>query len=338
MPEKVVARRDEIGADLSLIRSLVFLFLAALCLLPASGCHKRPGIVWELAPDGKQPKARSVAELAERYDSEHCGECHQEVYRQWKNSIHARPLIGTGRTVGSLGATITSGLMEWGYSGVTDFKDVRLEHLMTCAKCHLPQLAEATDDVAREIAGDLSRWADAKSEEDDGKLAEVEAKLSSLTIGCLVCHNRNAIVHKWTDGYPLPKTVYGSKGEGHFCGFYPKSAKSPVLGESIFCGQCHGQGPNFEFDNPTQCTTAYSSYLFSYRANGGKEECQDCHMRKQKQGHDMRSYTDPRMSSVALDFTMEAVFLMLGDGRNKTQGVAASVTMVNRAGHSIPDG
>jgi hypothetical protein len=228
--------------------------------------------------------------------------------------------------------------MEWGYSGVTEPVNVRLEHLMSCAKCHLPQLSEATDNVAREIATDLLRWADAKGDEDIKTQKEVEAKLSTLNIGCLVCHNRSAIIHKWTDGYPGPKTVYGSKGKDHLSGLYPKSVKSPVMGESIFCGQCHGQGPNFEFDNPTQCTTAYSSYLFSYKANGGKEECQDCHMRKQKQGHDMRSYADPRMSKAAVDFTLGTVLTRIWNGKDEVSGIVATVTMVNKAGHSIPDG
>jgi len=50
--------------------------------------------------------------------------------------------------------------------------------------------------------------------------------------------------------------------------------------ESILCGQCHGQGPNFDLEEPTQCATLYGSYNFAYRAEGGTETCQDCHMKK----------------------------------------------------------
>ena len=155
---------------------------------------------------------------------------------------------------------------------------------------------------------------------------------------CLTCHNTKAIVHKWADGYPEPRTVYGVKGEGHYCGFYPFSKTSPVLKESIFCGQCHGQGPNFEFDNPTQCATTYSSYLFSYKGRGGKEDCQDCHMRKFKQGHDILSYKDPRMIKEFVEMSVAASPEQVWDGSRLGPGIVASVTMLNKAGHSIPDG
>ncbi len=310
----------------------------SLCLLLLPSCYTRPGISWRPGPDGKQPKARTVAELSDRYDSRHCGECHEEIYGQWKNSIHSRSLLGSGRTAGALAAAVSNGLMEWSHSGVAESTDVRVEHLMSCAKCHLPQLSEASDDVAREVAAAILRLSDAKGDEDAKTVKELEGKLSALNIGCLVCHNRSAVIHKWADGYPRAKTVYGIKGKEHLCGLYPKGAVSPVLRESIFCGQCHGQGPNFEFDNPTQCSTAYSSYLFSYRAKGGKEECQDCHMRKQKQGHDMRSYTDPRMVKEAVDFRFGTAVAGNRDGRGEPPRILASVTMVNRAGHGIPDG
>lgn len=316
------------------------LLLAALWLAAAAGCatYQKPHTWWEPGSDGKLAKVRSVAELAARYDSEHCGECHGEIYRQWKNSIHSRSVFGTGRTAGSLQTTVTNGLMEWKNSGVRDTEDVRVEHLMGCAKCHLPQLSDATDEVARELVEDIFRWADAKDDKDMLTISAMEEKLKSLNIGCLVCHNIKGIVHKWADGYPKPRVVYGPKGGDHFCGVFPRAEKSPAMGDAIFCGQCHGQGPNFEFDNPTQCATAYSSYLFSYRGGGGKEECQDCHMRKEKQGHDIQSYRDPRMIRMAVDFSFGAEPARVLAGGKETAGVVAQVTMVNRTGHGIPDG
>lgn len=315
----------------------VGLFAAAVALV-AAGCYERPGILWEPGADGKLPRVRTVAELSERYDSEHCGECHAEIYGQWKNSIHSRSIVGTGRTTGSLQTTLTNGLMAWLTANVADTPDVKVEHLMGCAKCHLPQLSDAEDNVAREVAADIIRWAEAKDDKDEKTQRALEAKLSSLNIGCLVCHNQKAVVHKWADGYPLPRAVYGSKGEKHFCGIFPRAVKSPIMGESIFCGQCHGLGPNFEVDNPTQCATAYGSYLFSYKAKGGAEECQDCHMRKFGQGHDIQSYRDPRLIKAALDFSLGASAARVLSGNEERDGVVARVVMVNRAGHSIPDG
>ena len=54
--------------------------------------------------------------------------------------------------------------------------------------------------------------------------------------------------------------------------------KSPLLKDPLFCGQCHGLGPNLEFETPVQCATLYGSYLHAYLPNGGSRTCQDCHM------------------------------------------------------------
>lgn len=313
-------------------------FLLALSLLALGGCYKRPGVFRDRDTGGNLPKARSVAELSDRYASEHCEKCHGAIYDEWKRSIHSRSIFGTGRTAATLSSTVKNGFMEWSYSGVKGNGDLRVKDLMGCAKCHLPQLAEATDNVAVEIVDDIVSLAAARKEGDDRRVGELETKLKSLNLGCLTCHNTKAIVHKWADGKPEPRTVYGVKGQGHFCGFYPYSKTSATLKESIFCGQCHGQGPNFEFDNPTQCATAYSSYLFSYRSRGGKEDCQDCHMRKFKQGHDIASYKDPRMIEAFLEFSVAAASGPVWDGERIGPGVVAGVTILNKAGHGIPDG
>ena len=63
-----------------------------------------------------------------------------------------------------------------------------------------------------------------------------------------------------------------------------KMKKSPIMDESILCGQCHGLGPNLELEEPSQCATLYGSYLMSYTADGGHEKCQECHMKKSKLG------------------------------------------------------
>ena len=47
-------------------------------------------------------------------------------------------------------------------------------------------------------------------DDDEATAGREEAKLKSLNINCLVCHNRNAVIHKWTDGFPQKDTVYGS--------------------------------------------------------------------------------------------------------------------------------
>jgi len=288
----------------------------------------------------EQPKAKTIAELAARYDSSLCVECHEEAHEQWENSLHARSILGTPRTAPTIITAIEKGLKNFPYSGVKEDKDITVEHLMICAKCHLPQLDEATDDVAREIVATIRGWMKANKEENDDLAEELEEKIASLNIGCMVCHNKLALIHKWADGYPQPDTVYGSQDGEHEDENLPKMAESKSLSESIFCGQCHGQGPNFEFDHPSQCATAYGSYLFAYVAHGGSESCQECHMTKSGLGHDMQSYNSEEMIEMALDVEVEGRSLFWR--KNKAEGIIPlgiiDVSLYNKSGHGIPDG
>ena len=58
-------------------------------------------------------------------------------------TVRSRSIFGTGRTAATLSSTVKSGFMEWSYSGVKENRDLRVKDLMGCAKCHLPQLADA---------------------------------------------------------------------------------------------------------------------------------------------------------------------------------------------------
>jgi hypothetical protein len=289
------------------------------------------------------PKATTIKELAERYDSSKCMECHEEAYDQWENSLHSHSILGSPRTAPTILTAIDMGLKNFPYSGVKSDDDLTVEHLMFCAKCHLPQLEDATDDVAREIVAALRGWQKAGREEDDEKYEELEATIASLNIGCTVCHNKMALIHKWADGYPQPDTIYGASGTqdgDHEDETFIKMAEAPALGESIFCGQCHGQGPNFELDHPSQCGTLYGSYLFSYVAHGGSETCQECHMHKSGLGHDMQSYKSEELVAMAFDIKVESRSLFWR--KNKAEGVlpigVINVEIYNKAGHVIPDG
>jgi Outer membrane cytochrome MtrC/MtrF-like, domains II/IV len=283
-------------------------------------------------------KANSIAELVARYDSSSCVECHQDVHDQWSRSVHSRSIFGNGRTAATFMTAIRNGLMEWPASGVKSPKDVKVEHLMGCAKCHLPQLADATDQVAQEIVSTIQEWQDAVMEDDEARIEKARKTLTSLNINCLVCHNRNAIIHKWTDGFPQKDTVYGSQDGEHADPKFTKLAKSPVMSESILCGQCHGQGPNFELQNPTQCATAYGSYLFAYIPEGGNKTCQQCHMRESGLGHDMQSYRSEVMAKKAVDMQVTAQGVFWRDNRTPRPKATVRVELTNHAGHGVPDG
>ncbi|MBW1670627.1 MAG: cytochrome C [Deltaproteobacteria bacterium] len=321
---------------MGVLRIVTFLFLVS-CVWSSYGlCGTKPAEV---------PKAKTIAELAARYDSSSCEECHEEKYEQWSNSLHAVSILGTPRTAPTILTSIDMGLKLFPYSGVKTDDDVEVRHLMMCAKCHLPQLDEATDDVAREIVKTVRDWLSAcqKSVEDEDYediADELEEKIASLNIGCLVCHNKKAIVHKWKDGYPQPDTIYAFQEGEHDHPDFTAMGKAPALNESIFCGQCHGEGPNFELDEPSQCATLYGSYLFAYIPEGGHDTCQECHMAKSGLGHDMQAYRDEDMIKMAFDIEVEAMSHFWR--KDSVEGViplgVINVEIYNKSGHAIPDG
>lgn len=277
-------------------------------------------------------RAKSIDELAARYDSSSCKECHEEIYEQWEKSGHAHLLWGTGgRYAATLKSTITRGLMKWPYSGVKKPQDVKMKHLWGCFQCSLPQAKEADDKVAKEIVKAIFNVRIPKNRE----------KLKKLNINCLVCHQLKAIIHKWTYGPVEKNVIYGSHDGEHPCEEYPILKKSPYMDESIFCGQCHGLGPtHFGLEQPTQCPTLYGYYLYSYIPKGGHETCQDCHMKKFNKGHQMPAYKDPDMRKAAIDFDVDAYsFYWRNEWKKPLIPLAVvKVKMTNKAGHGFPDG
>ena len=317
----------------------ILAMLAASIVLPGQAfADGKVGIGRQETIAAKSGKAKTIAELAKMYDSSSCIECHQEQHDQSQKSIHSKSIFGTARTAMTFITSIENGLMEQPYSGVKSPKDVKVEHLMGCAKCHLPQLADAEDSVAQELVTTLYSWKEALKKKDKVASDTLEAKLKSVSINCLICHNRNAITHKWQDGYPKAGVVYGSNDGDHPSDKFPKMANSPIMKEAIQCGQCHGLGPNMELDQPTQCCTSYASYLWVYKAEVGQENCQECHMTKSKLGHNIQGYRDPAMYKNAVDFKVEAFGYHWRDGADIKPKAVVKIEMTNRSGHSIPDG
>jgi Zn-finger protein len=273
-------------------------------------------------------KAKTVDELAKMYDVSSCKKCHEAIFKEWEASIHARSLIGTGRTMATIKTAITDGMMkEWAKSGIKEVKDIKVEHMMHCLKCHLPQLKDATDEVAQQIATAVI----------DGDPATLE----KVNINCIICHNRKALIHKYVDGEPEPNVIYGNKEGAHADKMFTALKKSPIMKESILCGQCHGLGPNFELANPTQCATLYGSYLHNYVAstNGTPETCQDCHMTNYKTGHVMPSYRSPEIAKNAVNVDVDAKgYQALYKAGEHIPTAVVVVKMTSNAGHRIPDG
>lgn len=280
-------------------------------------------------------KAKTIDELVKRYDSSSCKECHAGIHTQWEQSHHHKTLIGTkGRTTSTWTAYLTQALPEDKVlkgSGVKTLKDVKFVHMKPCSVCHLPQLEDATDEVANQVAQAIVN--------NDVKV------LDKLSINCVICHNTKAIIRHFRDGYPEKGVIYGPKGIGaHGDKNYPTAKKSSIMKDSAFCGQCHS-GPNIiGFDEPQYCTSNYDSYLHAYVPLGKTETCQDCHMRGENLGHTFPPiYDDEKLTVARLRKWIDLEVDSLGYEFRPTVPelipmVVVKTTVTSRIGHRYPDG
>ncbi|MCL4475883.1 MAG: cytochrome c family protein [Nitrospirae bacterium] len=270
-------------------------------------------------------KAKTIDELAKMFDSSGCKSCHAEIYSQWEKSHHARPLMGVK------GGLMLTPLATKGATAFSpdDPKKATLKNF-PCFKCHLPQaVTSAEDSVAVELAEAL--------------LAKDSAKVAKLQITCIVCHNNKAIIHKRELGEPEKGVLYGSKNvDAHGDKTFTKVKKSAIMHESVFCGQCHGQGPNLEFDQAFQCANLYGSYMHAYIPAGGTQTCQDCHMKK---GDHLiaPNFNDDKATSEllakAINLDVQTIgYEWLRKAATYVPKIVVETKITTTAGHRIPDG
>jgi hypothetical protein len=274
-------------------------------------------------------RAKTIDELAKMYDSSSCKACHAEIYAQWEKSHHARPLMGVKG-----GLMLTPLALKKGEKGSTAFSEDDPKKMtiknFPCFKCHLPQaVTSAEDSVAIELTEAL--------------LAKDSAKIGKLQITCIVCHNEKAIIHKRELGVPEKGVLYGMKDvAAHMDGTFKTVKKSAIFKDSVFCGQCHGLGPNLEFDQAFQCANLYGSYLHNYVSSGGTRTCQECHM--QKGDHLIApNFNDDKQTSElyakAIDMDVQAfAYEWLRKAGAYVPKIVVNVKLRSSAGHRIPDG
>lgn len=282
-------------------------------------------------------KAKSIDELAKMYDSSSCKGCHAEMYSQWEKSHHARPLMG-----------VKGGLMltPLAMKGATAFspddpKKATIKNF-PCFKCHLPQaIISAADSVAVELTEALLTAADEKAS--DKAKADAKGKVAKLQITCIVCHNTKAIIHKRELGEPGSNVLYGNKDvAAHPDKTFTSVKKSAIMTDSVFCGQCHGLGPNLEFDQAFQCANLYGSYLHAYIPSGGTQTCQNCHMANSD--HLIApNFNDDKQTSelLAKALTLDVQTLgyeWLRKAKDYYPKVVVNTKITSSAGHRIPDG
>ena len=282
-----------------------------------------PAVPIEAGPIAVMPnKPSSIDELIMWYDSSSCQECHEEIYAQWENSAHARPLMGVGDLV-FLGPVIRRG-----HLAVKNPKDATGRNF-PCFKCHLPQAMNLPDPVYAQIARAV--------------FANDKETLRKLNISCLVCHNEMAITHSLFYGRPETGVLYGAQDlEDHEDENYPVIKKSAIMNRSVMCGQCHGLGPNMEFENPVQCATLFGSYLHNYIPAGGLKTCQDCHMENGDHSV-LPNFNDKEGTSARLaqsiELNVETLgYQFLGPKKQYAPVAAVKTRVISSAGHRIPDG
>ena len=274
-------------------------------------------------------KAKTIDELAKMFDSSRCKSCHAEIYAQWEKSHHARPLMGVKG-----GLMLTPLALKKGEKGSTAFSEDDPKKMKIgnypCFKCHLPQaISSAEDSVAVELTEAL--------------LAKDSTKVAKLQITCIVCHNEKAIIHKRELGAPEKGVMYSAKAvESHPDSTFKTVKKSAIMKDSVYCGQCHGLGPNLEFDQAFQCANLYGSYLHNYVSGGGTKSCQDCHMKK---GDHLiaPNFNDDKQTSAlladALSLDVETLgYEWLRKANMYTPKIVVNTKITSSAGHRIPDG
>jgi len=266
------------------------------------------------AAGASDQKARTLTELIAMFDSSSCKECHEEIHAQWETSHHARSIMGI----------FMDRYLQRGVLSVKNPDDATKKNF-PCFKCHFPQLEYATDEVASEIAAAI--------------LGKDKATMKKLNINCLVCHNQKGVVH----GRPERGMLYGTNSVSeHEDKRYKRVKASPIMKRPVMCGQCHGLGPNLEFEHPVQCATLYGSYLHAYVPSGGAKTCQECHMKDADHScppdFNKRGEVSARLKK-ALPMEVDTLVYKSQFTPGKIIPMLVVKTKItSKAGHRIPDG
>ncbi|MBI5195007.1 MAG: hypothetical protein HZA10_01650 [Nitrospirae bacterium] len=265
--------------------------------------------------------AATIDELVAPYDSSKCGECHDDIHKDWAGSWHGKSIVDP-RVLKTFKTFILSGL-DKSKAARKDLKDV-------CLGCHAPQIRDASDELVVKISDMIITAVDDKNE---AKREAAKKELAKLNINCIACHNLYAV----PDGNPQPKTIYGTgkaqdttphKDEIGF-----NSVKSEYFKTSKFCGKCHGcELPSKE------CPTIYSSYEEHYLMHGGKETCQGCHMKEASHKFPGIYEKDFAKDAVEINISASPTEYVYHLENRIVPGLVMNIKLTNHSGHGIPHG
>jgi mono/diheme cytochrome c family protein len=241
-------------------------------------------------------KANTIDELMAPYDSSQCTDCHEEIHENWAKSWHAKSVTDP-RTLRSFRTFILSGVDK-----LPEVKRTMLRDM--CLMCHVPAAANASDELATQIAGLIVTAADDK---DASKRDAATKELAKLNINCLACHGTKT--PGGLGGTPLePNKIYGpgvAEDPPHKDEIGFETIKSEMIQKAEFCAPCHhGCPPGM---TSKECPTQWTVYQEHYLAHGGKSTCQDCHM----QGEDGANHRFPGIyekdfAGTAIELTLNA--------------------------------
>lgn len=275
-------------------------------------------------------QATTIDELVAPYNVEGCADCHEVIYDEWKDSWHGKSIIDS-RVLRTWRTFIKTGLDKSPKAKRRDLKDI-------CLPCHVPQIKDASDELAVQIADLIVT---SMEDKDEAKREAAKKELSKLNINCLVCHGFKELPR----GNHEPGVLYGPRGEQdpeEAAHEEYKTIKSDLIKTSKFCAQCHHGCP--EGMSSDICPTLYTSYKEKFLAHGGKETCQECHM-KQPDPEEPKSHKFPGIYDV--DQVKDGIDLAINVRPTQyvyhlenrvVPAVVVKVDVTNKAGHGIPHG
>lgn len=203
---------------------------------------------------GVEPSMGNSLKIEQFISPETCGDCHTEIYDQWKHSMHNLshddPLY----------IKVSAYLLK----GLTDTDEIAEGE--SCVKCHTP-------------VGNITGYPE-KSSDDRAKVAEIATK----GIQCDYCHSATGVNKPYNNGMILnpgngeeaPGVKRGPRQEAE--SDFHDTAFSEFHTRSEICGTCHNV-KHVVFK--TDLETTYDEWKKSpyYSTDPAKAiDCQDCHM------------------------------------------------------------
>lgn len=299
----------------------VFILLnRSLCVL---------GILFLLCQPVAAKEAQTIDELVAMFDDSKCVECHEEIYKEWKSSWHAKAVVSSLKGMHDF---VAIGLAkEWK-------TELTKSELLKCIECHAPAVQYASEELAQEI-GNLIVTAHKEKDGSAGKKAKAE--LAKLNVGCLSCHNLKATaVARGLHGEPKKGVIYGPNGSDSDGAH--ETVETVDMTRSVFCMQCHGKYKAADGET-IQCNTLSGSYQNTYNNLGGSKTCQECHMKKGHLfpgGHDLETVAE----GLGLDVQITSYQHLPGkikgvkDAKKWVPSAVVTAFVENKTGHRVPDG